>query len=278
MKKYLRYITLAFTAMLFFASCQKEENRIYFEGGTPPVLTASTTNVVLQPGLEANTAVALSWTNPDYEFTTGVSSHDVNYTLEIDTLGGNFSSGVKYSTVIAKDLEKTYTVNELNSILGNTMLLQLNPRREYTLEMRVIASIGSSLKLASNTVAIKTTPFSPPPKVEPPAEGNLWVVGDAFAGGWDNPIPSPYDGSQKFTKVSNTIYELTVNMKGGGGYKLIQKQGDWGSQYHMLDGGTWESGTFEKRDSDPQFPGAPSAGTYKITIDFQLGKYTVVKQ
>ena len=277
MKKILKYFSLAIAATMVLAACQKEENKIYFEGGTPPVLTASTTNINLQPGLEANTAVALSWTNPDYEFTTGVSSHDVNYTLEIDTLGGNFSSGVKYSTVIAKELDKTFTVAELNSILGNTMLLQLNPRREYTLEIRVISSIGSSLKLASNVVAVKTTPFSPPPKVEPPAEGNLWVVGDAFAGGWDNPIPSTYEGSQKFTKVSNTIYELTVDMKGGGGYKLIQKQGDWGSQYHMVTG-TWESGTFEKKDSDPQFPGAPSAGTYKITVDFQLGKYTVVKQ
>ena len=173
MKKILKYFSLAIAATMVLAACQKEENKIYFEGGTPPVLTASTTNINLQPGLEANTAVALSWTNPDYEFTTGVSSHDVNYTLEIDTLGGNFSSGVKYSTVIAKELDKTFTVAELNSILGNTMLLQLNPRREYTLEMRVISSIGSSLKLASNVVAVKTTPFSPPPKVEPPAEGNL---------------------------------------------------------------------------------------------------------
>lgn len=278
MKKLLTYTILAFAATLVFVACQKEENKIYFEGGTPPVLTASTTNVQLQPGLETNTAIALNWTNPDYKFTTGVSSQDVTYTLEIDTLGGNFKSGVKYSTVIAKDLSKTYTVNELNSILGNTMLLQLNPRREYTLEIRIISSIGSALKLSSNVVTIKTTPFNPPPKVELPAEGTLWVVGDAFASGWNNPLPSPYDGTQMFTRISNTLYELVVNMKGGGGYKLIQKQGDWGSQYHMLEGGTWESGTFEKRDSDPQFPGAPSAGTYKITVDFQLGKYTVVKQ
>jgi hypothetical protein len=42
--------------------------------------------------------------------------------------------------------------------------------------------------------------------------------------------------------------------------------------------GTWDGGDFEKKNSDPQFPGAPSAGTYKITVDFQLGKYKVVKQ
>jgi len=59
---------------------------------------------------------------------------------------------------------------------------------------------------------------------------------------------------------------------------LIQTQGVWGTQYHMLAGGTWEGGDFEQKDSDPQFPGPPSPGTYKITVDFQRGKFTAVKQ
>lgn len=46
----------------------------------------------------------------------------------------------------------------------------------------------------------------------------------------------------------------------------------------MLAGGTWEGGDFEKKDSDPQFPGPPTSGTYKITVDFQRGKFIVVKQ
>jgi hypothetical protein len=46
----------------------------------------------------------------------------------------------------------------------------------------------------------------------------------------------------------------------------------------MLTGGTWQAGDFEKKDSDPGFPGPPTAGTYKIKVDFQKGKYTVTKQ
>jgi hypothetical protein len=115
--------------------------------------------------------------------------------------------------------------------------------------------------------------------VEPPTAGTLWLVGDAAASGWSNPLPAPYDVSQKFTKISNTLYQLTLSLPGGGGYKLIQQQGDWGSQYHALAAGrTWSSGDFEKKDAEPGFPGPDVAGTYKITIDFQLGKYTVVKQ
>jgi len=269
---------LLFLAVLVLGSCKKAENKVYFEGGNPPALSASTSNVILEPGSEANTALILRWTNPDFMFTTGVSSQDVTYTLEMDTLGANFGSSIKYTTVIAKDLSKTYTVGELNGILGNTMVLQLNPRRDYTLQTRVVASIGSTVKAISNVVAFKAKPFAPPPKVEPPANGTLWIVGDATANGWSNPLPPPYDASQQFTQVSSTLYELTIPMPSGGGYKLIQIQGDWSQQYHALAGGSWSSGSFEKKDADPTFPGPPSAGNYKITIDFQLGKYTVVKQ
>ena len=270
--------------LLFFSislsgiiSCEKDEHKNYLEAGAAPVLTASTNNVRLEPGEEANTALVLNWTNPDYQFTTGLSSQDVTYTLEMDTLGANFNSSKKYTTVIAKDLSKTYTVGQLNAILGNEMILQLEPRRDYTLELRVISSIGSSAKLVSDVVAITTKPFAPPPKVVPPDAGTLWMVGDAAPSGWDNPMKAPYDVNQKFTKVSNTLYELVVDLPGGGGYKLIQEQGVWGTQYHALPGRTWEAGDFEKRDAEPGFPGPPGAGSYKITFDFQLGKYSVVK-
>jgi hypothetical protein len=275
-----KLLTLFLPSLLIIQlSCKKQENKIYFEGGTPPVLSASTNSVRLEPGEESNTAITIRWTNPEYQFTTGINSQDVTYTLEIDTLGANFSSTKKFTTVIAKDLSKTYTVGELNGILGNTMVLQLEPRRDYTLQLRVTSSIGSVVKLVSNVISFTTKPFAPPPKVVPPTAGTLWIVGDAVGNppAWDNPVPPPYDVSHKFTKVSNTLYQLTISLPGGGGYKLIQAQGDWGSQYHALAGGDWSSGDFEKMDANPTFPGPPTSGNYKITVDFQIGKYNVIK-
>ena len=259
-------------------SCEKDENKIYFNGGTAPVLTASTNAVKLNPppADESLEALKLSWTNPAYTFTTGPNSQDVSYTLEMDTLGGNFASSNKYVTTVSKDLSKSFTVVELNSILGNTMLLK--PAHQYTIETRISSFLASNaVPLTSNKVSYTATPYSPPPKVELPAAGTLWATGDAFTSGWGNPLPAPYDVSQKFTKVSNTLYELVVPMPGGGNYKLIQEQGVWGSQYHMKTGSS-DGGTFEKKDADPGFPGPAAAGTYKITVDFQLGTFTVVKQ
>lgn len=280
MKSYMNRFSLLLAMNSFFA-CEKVENKISYEGGTAPALTASTAAVRLEAGEESNVALRLSWTNPNYRFTTGLSSHDVKYTLEMDTLGANFSSSKKYTTVFATDLSKTYTVGELNAILGNTMRLQLDPRRTYTFQVRISSSLGigtDAAKLTSNIITFTASPFPPPPKVPVPDAGTLWATGDAFASSWQNPLPGPFDVDQKFTRRSTTLYELTVNMPGGGAYKLIQTQGNWGTQYHMLTGGTWQGGEFEKRDADPGFPGPPTAGRYKITVDFQLGLFNVVKE
>jgi hypothetical protein len=280
----MKNMKLFFTFLVagIFLSCKKNVSTIYYEGGTAPVITASSSNVSLEPGNEANTALVISWTNPDYKFTTGPNSHDVTYTLEMDTLGANFGSSKKVATVISKDLSKTYTVGQLNAILGNDMVLQLNPRRNYTLQLRVSSSIGTAVKLTSNVISFTTKPFAPPPKVNPPTAGTLWITGDAIGTpgfpAWSNPIPSPYDVSLKFTQVSSTLYTLIVDLKTTGGYKLIQEQGNWATQFHMVAGGTALAGTFVQENADPTFPAPSIAGSYKLTFDFQLGLYTAVKQ
>ncbi len=280
MKNIFRHLIALFLIAAVVSSCKKEESKIYFEGGTTPVLTGSTAAVRLEPGEEGNLAIKFSWTNPDYRFTTGGSSHDVSYLLEYDTLGANFASSKKQSISVSKDLSFSYTVGALNAVLGNVMLLQLNPRRTYTMQARVTSSItGGNGKLTSNVVTFTVKPFPPPPKVQLPAAGNLWVTGDAFASNWSNPLGAPYDVTQKFTRLpSFTDYELLVNMNATGSYKLIQTQGDWSTQYHMVTGGTALSGSFEYGDANPAFPAPAVAGLYKLSFNFQLGTYTVVKQ
>lgn len=262
--------------LLVLASCTKDENKVYFEGGTAPVLTATTpASNVLTLADSAKTFIKLSWTNPDYRFNTGISSQDVNYVLQVDTTGANFSSPLMQEVAISKDLEKTFSEREFNAVLTKLNVAENVP---HNIEMRLKASLGSgAVPLYSNVIKLTVTPYLDV-AVPVPSNGNLWIVGNATAAGWDNPIASPYDVSQKFTKVSSTIYELTLPMPGGGGYKLLQDNGNWATQYHMIDGGTWDAGSFEQKDSDPQFPGPPSAGTYKITMNFKTGKYTVVKQ
>lgn len=275
MKKHFNFLFSTAAALLVLSGCKKEENRIFFEGGTAPVLSANTTAAVLAPGLEDQTAIIFNWTNPEYRFTTGISSQDVSYTLELDTVGANFGSKNKYVTTISKDLSKSFTVSEINNIMGNTMLLKTG--RQYNFETKITASIGSSaaVPLSSAPFRFTATPFTPPPKVELPTTGKLYLVGDASPGGWANPVPTP---SQEFTKVSNTMYEITVALSGGKSLLFLPLNGDWGDKYGWAgsnNGNIPEGDNLRRGGGDIKVPAA--SGNYKITVDFQLGKFTITK-
>ena len=275
MKKILKQLFFLSLVVTVFASCEKDENKVYFEGGTAPALTVSSTNAMeLLIGDRNNPSITFNWTNPDYKFTTGLSSHDVTYTLEIDSAGSNFTNPKKGELTISKDLSKGFTVGELNKALLAANFME---DMWHDFEFRIKSSLpNNSGVLYSNVLKISIKPFLDV-AVPVPVNGDLWITGDAVTSGWSNPLGNPYVVSQKFTKVSNVLYELTIAMPGGGGYKLLQDNGNWATQYHMLAGGTWQGGKFEKRDSDPQFPGPPGAGTYKISVNFKTGEFTVTQ-
>jgi hypothetical protein len=276
MKKIIQSFIYLSIALVFFVSCEKDEARDTFVSGTTPVFAASVKDSIgLNFNTENDNAVTFSWSNPNYQFASGVSSHNVSYSLEIDTAGANFNGKNKITVSISQDLTVTYTQKAFNILISD---LKVRTGRVAQLEMRVLASIGSkATSIASNKLVFKVLPYAPPPKVPVPTAGTLWVVGNAFASGWSNPLPAPFDMSQKFTKVSDTQYELVVDMLSTGNYKLIQEQGVWGTQYRPLAGDA-NSGTFERRDADPGFVAPAVAGKYKLVFDFQAGTYTVTKQ
>ena len=278
MKNISKFVFLFLLITTLVWSCNKDENKIYFEGGTAPALTANKTTVSLSFATAANEAVTFSWSNPSYRFTTGVSSQNVSYVLEIDTTGANFTNPNKKAIAISQELSQSISVGTFNDYLLNQ--LALKPSKPHNLDVRIKSALtNSSVPLYSNILKFTVTPYVIPPKVTPPTAGTLWILGSALASGWSNPLPAPYDVSQKFTKVSETLYELTVPLIGGSanGYKLIQTQGNWDTQYHALDFSVFTGGDFEMKNSDPQFPAPAASGTYKISIDFQRGKYYQVK-
>lgn len=279
MKNLFKSMLPVVAASLFAWGCEKDENMVMFDTGTNPVLSANTLAPQLVPGKEKEVAMTLNWTNPEYKFNTGISSQDVQYRLEFDTVGANFGNARKGIVVVARDLSRSFTVEQMNALFSGADGMRLPFDRDYNMEVRAISTIGTTaLPLISNVLRFRVRPFSPPPVVVVPDAGTLWTVGDAFASGWNNNLPNGNDVKQKFNRVSNTLYELVVDMPGGGAYKLIQQLGNWDTQYRMLAGGTWEGGKFKKENSDPAFPGPPTGGKYKITVNFQDGVYSVVKQ
>ena len=270
--KYITKILFTFLIGGIIFSCKKNVETISYEGGTPPVLSANRSVVTLGFTTKDNEAVKLMWTNPDYKFSTGLSSQDVSYLVEIDVEGSNFSKPKAIG--LSKDLSVSFTQGELNDYLLNSLNLAAGVAQK--IEFRVTSRLlNNSVPLASNTLKFTITPYAIPPKVAPPPSGKLYIVGSATPGGWNNPVPVP---NQEFTQKSATLYEITVPIIGGNSYLLLPVNGDWGAKY----GGLGANNANNPNEDDFKPGGgdllAPAAsGTYKIEVDFQRGKFKLTK-
>lgn len=282
MKQITKIFLSATMLLMALVGCKKEENKIYFEGGTAPVLSANQSGSIALSFVNKDAeAVKFTWTNPNYKFTTGLSSQDVFYKLEIDTTNAagtsnpNFTYTGKQTIAVSKDLSVAITQGQLNDYLLNQLVL--TPSVPHYLQIRVIANlVNSSATLVSNVLRFTVTPYAIPPKVDPPASGNLFIVGNATPGGWNNPVPVP---SQQFTKISSTVFQInSLAITGGNSYLLLPVNGDWGTKY----GGMGANNTNIPDGDDFRIGGgdllAPAAsGNYKIVVDFQRGKFTLTK-
>ncbi|MBA2746552.1 MAG: SusE domain-containing protein [Flavisolibacter sp.] len=102
-----------------------------------------------------------------------------------------------------------------------------------------------------------------------PAE--LFIVGNASPGGWNNPVPVP---TQKFTRVNSAVYELTLPLTSGGEYLFLPENGNWGKKYGAVNNGAGgiQLGGPLKAEGD-NMPSPAASGTYKITVNLLTMTY-----
>jgi hypothetical protein len=266
------------------ASCNKQQAIVTFEGGTAPVLTSTATDSISLPISDTTaTAVTFDWTNPNYQFSDGISSLDVTYYLEFDTTT-SFNSPIMATVGISASLSQTYSVAQLNAIVSNQM--GLSSGNQHTLDVRVESFIAPFTSTSASVGVLNSTPLSytvipdsPPPAVMPPPNDSLYIVGAAVAAdNWANPIPAADVASETFTELSPTHYQITIALAGGAEYKLInQNNGSWTDQWSVATIDTEPSGgVFVFNGANCITPSA--SGTYKIDVNFQSGIFTVTAQ
>lgn len=279
MKIISKFLILTLLSSVMCWSCEKDENKIFFEGGTPPVLTATKSELTLVKDDANAEAIRFSWTNPDYQFTTGGSSQDVTYLLQVDTTGANFTSPTLQEVSISKELGIIYTVKELNTILTK---LEMQEDIAHNIEFRIKASlVNNSVPLYSNVVQAVITPYLDVAVPIPPT-GVLYITGDGTPSSWTNNPPE----DQKCTQVSNTEYTIVMNFSPGFYYKFLSTLTQWQPQYGIskLAGASGNASggdigyNFGPQGDPDGIPTPATAGTYKVTLNFKTGKYTVVQQ
>jgi hypothetical protein len=279
MKKLINYISLAAFTVVMASSCEKDERKVFLESGTNPVLTSQgeATQVLIR-GNQNNIAVTFNWTNPEYKFTTGVSSHDVTYILQADTTGANFTSNRLAEVSIARDLSKAFTVKELNGIL-NRMELEDGVAKDIDFRIKAALVNGTVMPLYSNVIKMKLTPYLDV-AVPVPTTNKLYITGDATASSWTNNPPE----TQRLTRVSITEYTITLPLASGKLYKFLSTSNQWQPQYGLKpgsggDANGGELGLNDGSTSDPDaIPTPAAAGNYKITLNFRTGKYSVTRE
>jgi hypothetical protein len=273
MKRYFNSILTVLLLVSAITGCKKDEKQVVFEGGTAPVLTGAYRGpVVLTIPDRAKTAFTLSWTNPNYMFNTGLSSQNVNYTMQFDTVGANFTNPAKQEVSVSNELTATFSVDDLNKIMTRMSLVADIP---HNLEVRVISNINGAVPLTSN--AIRFTGIVPFEDfaIPPPSTNELYITGSAVPSSWTNTPPM----SQKLTRVSRGEYFIIMSFTPGGQYKFLSNQGQWQPQYGGSSATGGPIGFNLGSGSDPDAIPTPSeAGTYKVTLNFTTGRYTVVKQ
>lgn len=243
------------------------------------MLTATKSELTLVKDDANAEAIRFSWTNPDYQFTTGGSSQDVTYLLQVDTTGANFTSPTLQEVSISKELGIIYTVKELNTILTK---LEMQEDIAHNIEFRIKASlVNNSVPLYSNVVQAVITPYLDVAVPIPPT-GVLYITGDGTPSSWTNNPPE----DQKCTQVSNTEYTIVMNFSPGFYYKFLSTLTQWQPQYGIskLAGASGNASggdigyNFGPQGDPDGIPTPATAGTYKVTLNFKTGKYTVVQQ
>jgi len=291
MKNYLlKTGFVAAAAIIVFAACKKQETEISYTGGTAPVLSSTLPNndtLTLVGADSLNNLVTFSWTNPNYQFSDGISSQNVTYYIEVDTVGANFTSPNMQQVSISSALRNTFTIGQFNTLLGNGLQLALGV--PHNIQVRVESFItplssGSAPAVplfSTNTYSYVVTPYAPPPKIAPPSTyadnptGTLYIVGAAVAGGWNNPMTVD-PATQQFTELSPTDYTITIALTGGGEYKLIGVNGSWGDQWSVATGDSYPNGgPFVFNGNNCIAPS--TSGTYTLNFNFQTGTFTVTQ-
>ncbi len=256
-------------ALLFLSSCDKMDSLPYYPAAKDVVLTTTTATIAPAPSDSNNLALKLSWNNDNYPIETSA----IKYIVQFDSAGMGFHNAVQKEIIGMNDTG--FLAKELNDYaLGR----QWEFGKVYHMEARVISSYeNNNDQRISNVVAFTYTPYKVPPKVALPASGHLYLVGDASQGGWTNPAPVP---AQEFSQLDETTFAGVSLLNGDKQFLVLpQNDGVWDNKFAVPDnsvagidqGGDFGSGA----GFDQNFKGPAADGWYKITLDFQHGKFTI---
>lgn len=267
----MKYLSKIILSVLLISSlvvaCKKEGALPNYATGNAPALTSSKSAVAPTPSDSDNVVLTLDWTSPAY----ANDSTTTKYVVEIDSTGRNFAKAVSMTVNGAR--KKAFTGRQLNSLL---LGFGFDFNVAYGIDIRVTSSYANNNDIkVSNTVKVNATPYKVPPKVALPTFNRLFIVGGASTFGWTN--SNVINSAEEFARLDETTWAGVFYFAGGDEYLILPEKGSWAHKYAIKNkslAGVSGGGDFGY-DLNDNFPAPAGGGWYKITLDFQRGKFTV---
>lgn len=277
MKQIYNIIFLALIIMV--SACESDLMQTIIGEGEEPMISASSSDVILIREDSANVALTVTWTDPQYLDDTSNGNVIGTYTVEVSK-NQSFIDSKSYSFV--NEFEKSFTVYSLNKVMLD---MEYEPDVVAPAYIRVKSIFFTEDTLTSNVLNINVTPYTTviPPTIAVPDE--LWISGEALTTGWN----SPFLPEQQFSKETETTFSITIDLIGGETYEMITDGtgSNWTPVYRidpeldpasMVWGGTfvWDGDGSDYGWGSKLFMSPPNDGTFKIIMDFQDATFTVI--
>jgi starch-binding outer membrane protein SusE/F len=233
---------------IFLMACQKEEEKIIMDSSAAPTISLSSATVVLSKEKPSETALTVTWVEPNYGFASAPT-----YNVMIDKKGGDFTKAVNVAAGSA--LKKEFTNAELNTILLN---IGLPAGSASDVDVKVMSVLATKTTAGSAVSTLKATPYSNKLDLS-----TTWGVVGSAANNWGATPDLPFYK----TSVAN---ELVAYVTLVDGEIKFRQNNDWAVNLGSNKGST--SQTALNGDNI-----AVKAGSYKITLNPVANTYKIEK-
>ncbi|MBC8488989.1 MAG: SusF/SusE family outer membrane protein [Bacteroidetes bacterium] len=267
MKNIILIFTAALGIVLFFSSCEKNDNepKLNLESSVASEITTPENGAtyVLTLADSANPFV-VDWTATTYSISEGATLPLPTYSLQMVFADSSFDGAKElyntqnffFETIIYKFNNALYSMGMAADSTGD-------------IDLRVVGGISGAdyTQVSSEIITLTVTTFEPPEP--PPVDKKLiYLLGDATPVGWDNvdALAMAHLGEGRYARVEYLDPGI------GEWFKFISILGLWAPQWGTDDTGTPEGGPLVYRPDEgtpdpPAMPVPTVAGNYYIEAD-----------
>jgi hypothetical protein len=249
-----KFMALSSIGLLMLSACKKDDAIVTSNGGTPAMLTASATTLVLDKTklTDPTPAVTFNVTATNYGFSAASTN-----TLQIDVPSDNWAKPASV-TLGTKVLSQGYSTADFNALV---LKLNLPAGVASQVSVRVVNTLSANVApVYSNTLTLTVTPFN--------LTSWVYVVG-AYQG-WNANGPDSL-----ISVTGNGVYTGVINFTAGNNQFLILPQkGSYNNKYATNDNGPVNTTVAVGANNNLYAPS--TAGYYLVTLNTNSNTISIV--